>query len=348
MKEAVRRIQQDGYSKLLLEWMKRWRIQRVNAECLRSDKEHACVSLFKPNEMLWYCEGIVRKCASVIVELSREGVIEVNVDSHELLQVNGEGVSGIEHNQLLDLSDDGERWEGDVLQNKPYGWGVLYDSENRMAYEGFRIGNVNVCYGRSYFSDIQKVDYEGEWCEGRRWGRGVQYDRNGNTSFDGEWMNDDNTIQKRVEIASDVFSLNTHVEDLIVSACCCNAREWRVFDLSFMSHLRLLEVGDGCFENVNEVKLIGLSQLESVVIGDKCFTKQKNSDGYDSNRHFYLKSCERVNELKMGCYSFFDYSVCEIENVPSLEVIEMGRLNQWSHNFYWSSLELKSGIDDWK
>ena len=47
----------------------------------------------------------------------------------------------------------------------------------------------------------------------------------------------------------------------------------------------------------------------------------------------------------MGCYSFFDYSVCEIENVPSLEVIEMGRLNQWSHNFYWSSLELKSGID---
>ncbi len=82
--------------------MKRWKIQIVNAECIRNDKEHACVSLFKHNEMLWYCEGIVRKCASVIVELSRERVIEVNVDSHELLRVNEE-VSGIEDGLLLFL-----------------------------------------------------------------------------------------------------------------------------------------------------------------------------------------------------------------------------------------------------
>ena len=43
-------------------------------------------------------------------------------------------MTGIEHAQVLDLSDDGERWEGDVLNNQPYGWGVLYDSENRMVY----------------------------------------------------------------------------------------------------------------------------------------------------------------------------------------------------------------------
>ena len=36
----------------------------------------------------------------------------------------------------------------------------------------------------------------------------------------------------------------------------------------------------------------------------------------------------------MGCYSFSDYSVCEIENMPSLEVIEMGELNEWSYNFF--------------
>ena len=44
----------------------------------------------------------------------------------------------------------------------------------------------------------------------------------------------------------------------------------------------------------------------------------------------------------MGPYSFNEYSVCEIENVPSLEVIEMGELNQWSANFCYASLELKS------
>ena len=103
---------------------------------------------------------------SAMAELSLDRVIEVSVDSHELLRVNGEEVSGVEHKQVLNLSDDGERWEGDVLNNEPYGWGVLYDSENRRAYEGFRIGEVNVCYGTRYYSDIGVIEYEGEWCEG--------------------------------------------------------------------------------------------------------------------------------------------------------------------------------------
>ena len=50
----------------------------------------------------------------------------------------------------------------------------------------------------------------------------------------------------------------------------------------------------------------------------------------------------------MGCYSFSDYSVCEIENVPSLEVIEMGELNKWSANFHYASLELKSDSERMK
>ena len=37
-----------------------------------------------------------------------------------------------------------------------------------------------------------------------------------------------------------------------------------------------------------------------------------------------------------------DYSVCEIENVLSLEVIEMGELNGDGCNFKYASLELKS------
>ena len=70
------------------------------------------------------------------MELSVNRVIEVDVKSHQLLRVNEEEVSGIQHNQVLDLNDDGERWEGDVLRDQPYGWGVLYDSENRRSYEG--------------------------------------------------------------------------------------------------------------------------------------------------------------------------------------------------------------------
>ena len=308
---------------------------------LKKDGKDAYLRMCK-KDMYWYYEGLLEKSQSVVKELCLDRVIEVDIASHTLLRVNGEEVSEIEHAQVLDLSDDGERWEGDVLNNQPYGWGVLLDSENRMVYEGFRIGEVNVCYGRSYYPDLQKVEYEGEICEGQRWGRGIQYDRNGKTVIDGEWINNEH-LSKRVVLNEENQLLHNRIEELIVESNSCNGMEWNALDLSFISHLRLLEVGDECFENVDEVKLIDLSKLERVVIGKNSFTKKKNSwPSYDASRRFYLKNCERLRELKMGCWSFNDYSVCEIKNVPSLEVIEMGKLNERSYNFRYASLELKS------
>ena len=334
-------------SEVLIPLMKILKYQEYCEWIVKKDVKDSHLMLHK-NGLCWYHEGVIEKFPSIVVELCLNGMIEVDIASHTLIRVNGEDVKGIEHSQVLDLSDDGERWEGDVLNNQPYGWGVLYDSENRRAYEGFRIRGVNVCYGTQYYSDIQKVEYEGEWFEGKRWGRGVQYDRTGKIMFDGEWVNDDNQIEKRVVLNEENHLLHSHIEELIVESNSRNGIEWRALDLGFISHLRLLEVGDECFENVDEVKLIGLSKLERVVIGKNCFTKRKNSCGNDSTRHFYLKNCERLRELKMGRFSFSDYSVCEIENVPSLEVIEMGELNEESYNFLYASLELKSDCERMK
>ena len=152
------------------------------------------------------------------------------------------------------------------------------------------------------------------------------------------------------------------MEVMIVDSNACNDKCFTALDLSFFSNLKVFKVGYYSFSFVNEVKLIGLNQLERVVIGENSFTKCKNDWPRSSNpnRHFYLKNCERVRELKIGRYSFSDYSVCEIENVPSLEVIEMGELNEWSYNFsdaslnegswnfYYASLELKSDCERMK
>ena len=137
---------------------------------------------------------------------------------------------------------------------------------------------------------------------------------------------------------------NCNTGAIVIASNCCNDSELNMLDLSRFVNLRELKVGDECFENVKEVKLSGMKWLERVVIGKNSFTKNKNDWCWsiNPNRHFYLKNCKRVRELKIGCYSFNDYSVCEIENVPSLEVIEMGELNERSGNFYQASLELKS------
>ena len=235
MEESIRRIQQDGYSEPLIELVKRWRIMKSSCEYMKYNSEHAYVSVLNRSGLCWY-KGIAEKSASVIVELNINGVIEADVDSHTLLRVNGEDVNGIEHNRVLDLSDDGERWEGNVLDNKPCGWGVLYDSENRMVYEGFRLKDVNVCYGRSYYPDIHTVEYEGMIFEGKRWGRGVQYDRNGKTMFEGEWMNGE-PVEKMVTITDESVLFPTCMEELVIEERSLDKEEWFSFDLSLFSHL---------------------------------------------------------------------------------------------------------------
>ena len=340
-------IREKGHSVFLLNLLKLVRCHQLFDKAIHSKKQSMMSWVCLHNSLPCFHKGIAVFLSPVVLELCLNRVIEADVESCELLRVNGEEVNGIEHNQVLDLSDDGERWEGDVLDNQPFGWGVLYDSENRMTYEGFRIGEVNVCYGRSYYPDIQKVEYEGEICEGKRWGRGVQYDRTGKIVIDGEWINDEQA-SKRVVLKEENLYLHSSIEELILQDHSCKGREWRVLDLSFIAKLRVLQVGDDCFEFVEEVKLIGLNQLERVVIGKKCFMVFKKGYGFNPNRHFYLKNCERVRELKIGCFSFSDYSVCEIENVPSLEVIEMGELNEKSFNFFYASLQLKSDCERMK
>ena len=78
------------------------------------------------------------------------------------------------------------------------------------------------------------------------------------------------------------------------------------------------------------------------MIGMNSFTMKKNSSGNDANRKLYVKNCDALKELKIGRYSFSDYRVIEIENVNSLELIEMGNMKHLSNNFYYASLELKS------
>ena len=101
-------------------------------------------------------------------------------------------------------------------------------------------------------------------------------------------------------------------------------------------------MGDCSFAYVEELNLVELEKLERVVIGVNCFSKE-NSLG-----HFSLKNCPQVKELKMGRYSFRGYSTCEIEEDDSLEVIEMGELNEETSNFYDGDCKLRSYCDTMK
>ena len=142
------------------------------------------------------------------------------------------------------------------------------------------------------------------------------------------------------------------VVEIAFSNGCCQEEGIKTLEFTRFVNLIEIRVGNECFFKTKELKLIGLHALERVIIGKNSFTYKGYgaiSDGINPTRHFYLKDCEQLKELRIGCQSFIDFFTCEITNVPSLEVIEMGKLNDFSANFWHvPHLELKSDDDEMK
>ena len=132
------------------------------------------------------------------------------------------------------------------------------------------------------------------------------------------------------------------MESIIVDNNACNDRSFTVLNLTRFVNLKVFEVGDYSFSYVNEVHMIGLPELERVVIGEKSFSQYKIYFYVYPSGEFYLKNCDNLRELRIGESSFINYVSCTIEDNAHLEVVEMGKFRWWSDSFCYASLELKS------
>ena len=306
----------------------------------------------------------VEDCKGTMQMIIRRGeenhvVYRGGFDDEESLKREGEGYAYDEKSGRVLVHGV---WKNDELLQ------ILqeFESENEMIeYEVSEGENVSVLnrrpvYTGSYVFDESKNEY-------LRNGKGNEIDLNsGVATSECEWWN--GALKDRVELFGGWYvkgreedslrvnatgplrlhvsnelkwsALNKCVTDVIVSSHCCN-ESVKMLDLSELKCLKRIEIGDDCFTSVSEVKLTGL-QLESVVIGMNSFTKHKNGIGNDPNRHFYVKNCPSLKELKIGAFSFSDYSVCEIEDTPALETIQIGDLGEEGcENFHDASLQLK-------
>ena len=93
-----------------------------------------------------------------------------------------------------------------------------------------------------------------------------------------------------------------------------------------MKAIRSLEQHVDCllaydFSDLDEDKL--MKQLKKVEIGENCFSP--DSCWPPRKGCFRLKDCPLLRELTIGDSSFSYYSVCEMDNLPSLRMIEIGR-----------------------
>ena len=292
-------------------------------------------------------KGVIEVDESLLVEVDSEGTVVADLKQKKLLRVDDRNLSKVRHNEVVNLNEDGERWEGDVLDETPFGWGVLYDKNNNMVYEGFRTDEWNVCFGRKYYADIGVIEYEGELCESMRWGHGTQYDRHGEVVFEGEWMNDSHILSRQAVITREMSEddvWHNGVEELRIG----DSVRLLAYILSFrvFPQLRVLSIGNESLCGVVRLRLVGMKHLEKVTIGDRSFTNADYNQRKMLPCEFVLKNCPVLKELSIGNTSFVFYSVCVIENVPQLESIQIGTMD-YQYNlgsFQHASLELRSCV----
>lgn len=229
-----------------------------------------------------------------------------------------------------------------VLNRHPvYEGGYVYDEKKDKYYRNGRGCLININTGMG--------ETEGEWTKGVLTTHSQLFngweEKGMDVSFRSVAVKSVTDYAVSVKGLNEWKNLVVSVRYVTIASNCCNEDEMKAFDLSAFKQLKSIVIGDDCFGNVSDTRIIGLNQLESVVVGKNSFTKQKNGSIKNKNSKFYLMNCPLIRELKMGCYSFSDYSLYMIENVNSLEVIEMGELNAESFNFYYANFQLKSNDD---
>ena len=100
----------------------------------------------------------------------------------------------------------------------------------------------------------------------------------------------------------------------------CSSYDGTEFILRGLPALKSIVIGDDCFGKVRVFELDELSELESVVIGERSFRidKKERSDG-----SYRIVNCPKLKSIQIGNESFRDYHSFELNNLPSLQSIDM-------------------------
>ena len=125
-----------------------------------------------------------------------------------------------------------------------------------------------------------------------------------------------------VYIPYDLLKLTDHSAELTIPDGYFNDMSIITFNISSNGDLKRIEIGNNCFGKVRVFELDGLSELENVVIGERCFRF-----GYDERNDgsYRIVNCPKLKSIQIGDESFRDYNSFELNNLPSLQSIDIGK-----------------------
>ena len=146
-------------------------------------------------------------------------------------------------------------------------------------------------------------------------------------------------------MSNELQSFDRVITSIVIPNWSCNDNNYTLFDFSRYSNVESIEIGDDCFGSVKTFKIDGLNRLKTIKIGMNSFSQKKNSLGSDESKSFHILNCESLESIQIGEFSFSDFAgEFELKNLPQLQSIRIGTVENDSCNFFCSSFVIR-GID---
>ena len=168
---------------------------------------------------------------------------------------------------ILDLPDDGDRWEGSVRNMIPNGKGQYYNEDNVLVFEGAVLGGLANGVGTAYDPQTGCRSYYGMWSRGMRHGWGSEYDRSGSFVREGVWIkNEWVSMEKNPQRIKPGLSLDDYTPLVNVMYLSMDSYRRRVLlEVKDYPFLQYLFINGTCFANTN-LQLTNLPNLRKLVI----------------------------------------------------------------------------------
>ena len=119
-----------------------------------------------------------------------------------------------------------------------------------------------------------------------------------------------------VKSAEEWNALPSGVKRIVVDGCDDYQNE--VLDLSRFTELEELTIGDGCFNYVSKVSVVGLKKLKSVAIGANSFQNDSNDS------ELIVSDCPELVSLSVGNESFKGFKEMKMSGLDGLKRVVMG------------------------
>lgn len=218
---------------------------------------------------------------------------------------------------ILDLSSCGDRWEGSVAENNPFGYGVLYNEKGSIVYEGYIYEGRYCCHGTMYYSDIERISYSGQFCHGKYHGYGQSFTRDEEMDYRGQWcmgLANENPASSYFLCSKDIeYSTNSEF-----------AYDMQIAKLPFqyIPKIQSISIGSRCFTNLPCLEIVNLPHLQTLHIGRESFMIRKGRS-IEGTRECIIRNCPQLHSIKMEDDAFCNcntFSLCDLDKLESLTV----------------------------